>query len=288
MAAARRFSGFHDYIVFADENETLGETNESKDTSVAQTTVPSPLCYGRYPLLQQIRSNCGDGKVLDEYIIKYVGLSALCKIGGDSMQSARRKVLASLIYHSDCHGICKTEVETLNSSSSLECKPNAILLEVWRASQKVIEYYIRKKQQTGVDYSLVSEELCRKAEFLLEINPNIAQHSLQSRTGRELSETIIGSSSANSFEVSPSSSAYRGNCVKNLSEAVEFFQSKVEVDALRVSLQRVLIKTIFRSAGLRAVSLVDWKRNIKFSPTSCRDGLPIPGSQQSSGPIGCR
>jgi hypothetical protein len=118
---------------------------------------------------------------LDEYISLFVGQSAVLKIGGAIMTRTRRMVIASLIQHSGCFRVCEAEMlAILNGEKSLSDKPVTVLLEIWRAAIRVIENVIRIKQETGDSYESICRSVCRKAEFLGQIDQSKACSSINS------------------------------------------------------------------------------------------------------------
>lgn len=197
-----------------------------------------------YLLLQ---SNTGMGKRLDEHLSRYCGLSALCKLGGEPMQVARRRVLSALLYQSGCLSLCYAEDKIINLlDKDVLYKPHSLLLDIWRAGQKVIEHAIRIKQATGISYPLLSQDICKKAELLLFLHPC------------EISQNVCAQISQHSdVKVALSSDEVQTLVTKVLSEAIEFFQvSVVELTHLRSALFKSALKAYSRIAGFRSILLL--------------------------------
>ena len=231
---------------------SLSHLNDtSKRLFSASSTVDSP----DHIVYQQLYQNVGGSKCLDEYVVSHVGLSSLCKIGGECMQAARRRVLAGLIFHSGYLEVCTAEIQSLNENSR-DCKPTLILLDIWRAAQKVIEHYIRQKQRTGKSYNLLSQELCKKTSFLMEVVPNSLCKDVSRTLQTTLSSELSKKRSFDIYGTPVNTSIEKAYNPKNLSATVDFLQSDVDIDSLRMELQRVSLKTYFRSAGLKSVTLL--------------------------------
>lgn len=123
----------------------------------------------------------GSAAALDEYLCLFVGQSAVLKIGGAIMARTRRMIIVSLIQHSGCFRVCEAEMQALlTGDKTISDKPVTVLLEIWRAGIRVIENIIRIKQETGDSYDHICRSVCRKAEFLSQIDPSKACSSINS------------------------------------------------------------------------------------------------------------
>jgi len=98
-----------------------------------------------------------------------VAPSDFVKIGGAPMRSARHLVIAAMLVHT---GVLQ-EARLLKDS-----KPSRLLISVWRAAQRIIEWAIQFKQTSGTTYVLLAEKLTQKARFLLKIQPSLSQVNL--------------------------------------------------------------------------------------------------------------
>jgi hypothetical protein len=198
------------------------------------------------PLYLQLQANTGMGKRLDEHLSRYCGLSALSKLGGEPMQVARRRVVTALLFQSGCLSLCYDEDKMVNLDKDILYKPHPLLLDIWRAGQKVIEHAIRIKQATGISYPLLSQDICKKAELLLLLHPCDISQNISTQMSQNLDEKFVASADEVQTLVA-----------KVLSETIEFFQvSIVELTHLRAALFRAAVKAYSRAAGFRSILLL--------------------------------
>ena len=88
------------------------------------------------------------------------------------MQKARRTIICTLLLHSGCLSLGLAEFSCLTDTrKGFADRPSGLLLEIWKAAQRVIEHTIRRKQEHGISYTTAANGICAKAEFLLRIEP---------------------------------------------------------------------------------------------------------------------
>ena len=233
---------------FPSINETIkakywNPSVEFRDNTPAPTEADS--------LLMDIVQAKNDGLILDEYISLHAGQSSLIKIGGEPMQRARKLVMAALVKHSGCSDFCVAEARAIiEGKREKSDRPNAILMEIWRAGQRVIERTLRQKQETGSTFEELAKLLIQKAEVLMELKPNkycvAVKDSLmfvdEEQGSKDWSRTEIG------LDV-------QQDCYKLLSEVVEFLISPLQnVNCLRNEMMKFTFSAINRLAGFRSIS----------------------------------
>ena len=219
-------------------------SSEFRDSNIAALTEAD--CF-----LMDIVQAKNDGLILDEYISLHAGQSSLIKIGGEPMQRARKLVMAVLVKHSGCSEFCVAEARAITDGKREKSdRPNAILMEIWRAGQRVMERTIRQKQETGSTFEEVAKLLIQKAEVLMDLKPNkycvAVKDSLmfvdEEQGSKDWSRTEIG------LDV-------QQDCLKLLSEVVEFLISPLQVvNSLRNEMIKFTFSAILRLAGFRSIS----------------------------------
>ncbi len=211
--------------------------------------------------------------LLDNTISLYAGQSALVKIGGEAMQNARRVVLAAMIKQTGCYQLCVHEHRLITSPAvgvnAADYRPNTVLLDVWRAVQRVIERTVRHKQETNSTYVAVCRTLCSKAELLLEIEPSRLSASVAESIALILSDTtphspraahISNTAAANGTEwwLSPDSGYTVAQDVATcVSNTIEFLINPLRSgSAVREILFQHAFNALLRSAGMKAMLLL--------------------------------
>lgn len=264
------FPSLYSFCKFADNSTNVKSTFEFMTNDQLAMVVKSSEEEQFY---QQLIHNNGAGKGVDEYVSRHIGLSVLSKIGGESMQTARRHILTALLYHSGYIHLCFLENTKLQSGEKdISQKPNSLLMDIWRASQRIIESSIRKKQTTDRSYSQIAQELCKKAEFLHIIRINDESSSIVVEMEKVLSLSTVDASSPrkrgdDETDGSSASSAYDNS--KNIAEVVDFFLSGFnDCDALYNVMFASSLRCISRVAGLKAYSLLLGKSSSAVTSSS--------------------
>ena len=163
---------------------------------------------------------------LDKIILSHTGISPLSKLGGDKMSLARQKVLSALIKHTGVTSLCEAERIAYERGTKSECeRPCAILIDIWRAGQRVVEHCIRSKQASStqissISFGSISFYLLQKTEFLLSLERNETSLALS----RSIQSTGIDLVTQTS-KFSNSKSDLQQDVGKLLSDLVEFLQS---------------------------------------------------------------
>lgn len=267
------FGKLNHYCTYADDIPRESSAVSYRYICTANTVSPREEDL----FFSQLQSAQGMGKRLDDHIVRHTGMSVVCKVGGDSMQAARRRVLASLLYHSGCVGLCYAEDKALaNADRDESDKPHVILQDIWRAGQRIIEHVIRRRQEAGVSYGYLSQELLRKADFLMTIRPNAQSNdiaiALRSLDSLPMSPRLGHNEAAGCLTVEH----VKAFVARNLSEMVEFFQSSsADVALLRVSFFKASLRAMSRTAGFRALLVLLGKSStVKPVPADMSHRLP--------------
>ena len=265
------FSRLPQYCTFAGTREG---TNEFRYVC-ASVESPSPRVEDSF--LGHLQNATGMGKRIDDHMTRHTGMSMLCKVGGDTMQAARRRVLASLLYHSGCVGLCYAEDKALSMEDRDESdKPHPILTDIWRAGQKIIEHAIRRKQAAGVSYGFLSQELSRKADFFMTVRPNAQCQAIMSTLASQESLPVSPRWEAHNDGVSVLTEEHIKSFVsRRLAEMVEFFQSATaDITHLRAAFFQAALRALSRTAGLRALQVLLGRASGTGSPNDLSARLP--------------
>jgi len=182
--------------------------------------------------------------------------------------------LAALIKHSGCKCLCIAENEALsNESKSIFDRPHIILLDVWRASQKCIEYAVRHKQKSGLPYQVICKALSTKAQLLLNIEQNVACTAVMASL-----ENFTQDTTSSEFAQGVAETDVQQDCSKLLTATVEFLSSPLrdkEVEKLHILLRQNALKAVSRNAGLRAFLLLVNKLDVPFGDTVFQPIAPL-------------
>ena len=239
----------------------------------------TPMFFSSNPDEQRFYNSLVEGRdeglIIDEYLTLHSGQSSLVKIGGPPMQYARRKVLAALIKHSGCVGLLLSEIDSIlrgdtnqagvaggggKGTGGDQLLPNSVLLEVWRACQRVMQRVIRMKQETGVTYAQVCSAVSTKAELLIEVCESQACQGVAFELALLLSPSHQSPSSPNNPQhsldwwYSGAGLELHQSCSKLLSEVVEFVISPLKSGT--VIRQQMLVSTfsaLLRVAGFHSL-----------------------------------
>lgn len=193
------------------------------------------------------------GRVVDEYVVQHIGHSVLSKLGGEDMQSARKGVLAALVKHSGCVSLCKAEGEALSTGKKTESdRPSPPLLDIWRATQRVIEQTIRQKQASGQSYSALSKALSTKCELLQTVQANPVCCAVSDSLA-----LLTADSSSDDIWTSEAGKNIQQDCAKLIPEVVEFLLSPLmDISALKHEMTKSSFVAMTRSAGFRAMIML--------------------------------
>jgi hypothetical protein len=218
--------------------------------------------------LLSLSLNQDSGKQLDEYVCNFIGQTN--RVGGDSMKITRRLVLISLIKHCGIEDLCLVELSQIVTEKKLMTdRPHALVIEVWRCAQKVIENAVRMKQKTGLSYEIICENLNNKANVLINIECNGTCNSIISQLEIYCDECYsdikdkhnIGQTNAVNFKEDSSIQLY---CSKLLKETSNFLNEDISNNdlILLISLiKKSTFQAICRTAGLRSYMLLFQKTN---------------------------
>mmetsp|Transcript_23837 Transcript_23837/g.51853 ORF Transcript_23837/g.51853 Transcript_23837/m.51853 type:complete len:1341 (-) Transcript_23837:8811-12833(-) len=115
---------------------------------------------------------------LDQWMLRFAGKSAFLSVGGSTMRTARLATIAAMLVHTGLLqearllSLWLSGQETASSKDDdNSAEPSRMLISVWKAAQRIIEWTIRAKQQSGSTYAVLGEKLYVKARFLLRIRP---------------------------------------------------------------------------------------------------------------------
>ncbi|KAF0693119.1 Aste57867_15865 [Aphanomyces stellatus] len=131
-------------------------------TTWFQAVLPTPL--GSDPEVSNafMHDMISGRNEVDAYVTKHAGESAFVRLGGEAMKTAKRTVLAAMLWH--------TQVETIDASQE-DVRPSENILHVWRTAHRVIEWGIRMKNSNSMTYASVAALITRRARFLLQLQP---------------------------------------------------------------------------------------------------------------------
>jgi len=192
--------------------------------------------------------------------LSHIGISPLCKLGGESISKARQQIILAIIKHSGTTSLCTSEVQSLASKKNTEDRPSTILIDIWRASYRVIEHCVRSRQNSStsnsnsnkIDFTIISGILLKKAEFLLQVSSNTS--SLNIKRFFEISSNDMNS--INKIFSDTSSSVQR-DFSRLLSELVEFFQSPLKnIHELNLRMLQSLKNALYRSSAFKSLNLL--------------------------------
>ncbi|ETV97588.1 hypothetical protein, variant [Aphanomyces invadans] len=144
-----------------------------------QPILPPPLPAtsneGFSSFLQDLMSGRESG--VDSYVTKHAGESAFVRLGGEAMKTAKRTVLAAMLWHA--------QVASIDASQE-DIRPSENILHIWRSAHRVIEWGIRTKNANAMTYASVATLITRRARFLLRLQPIRGHHVLQERAFSEI------------------------------------------------------------------------------------------------------
>eukprot|EP01035_Chromulina_nebulosa_P017758 gene17758-23358_t len=209
--------------------------------------------FKRNNFFTQIMSNSGIGGSLDEYLILHTNQTMLTKLGGSIVQTTRRYILSVLIIHSGCLPLCLAQIELIekNKTNLGTLRPSVILLNVWKACQRIIEHIFRQKQSSGLSYSSICKLFIEKSEFLINIqssSSSIAVHDSLLALSHEMvqKETLSAIPSESSNDIIQDSN-------KLISEISDFYLSNIrDMKLLTKTLLDNTIVGISRIVGLKS------------------------------------
>ncbi|RQM25610.1 hypothetical protein B5M09_007285, partial [Aphanomyces astaci] len=135
---------------------------------------PTGSVDNQSPFLQELLSG-RDG--VDAYVTKHAGESAFVRLGGEAMKTAKRTVLAAMLWHGHV-----TAIDT----SQPDSRPSENILHIWRSAHRVIEWGIRMKNANAMTYASVAALITRRARFLLRLQPSVRGLVLQERAFSEI------------------------------------------------------------------------------------------------------
>ena len=193
-----------------------------------------------------------NGLKLDAYATHHTGLRMITKVGGEPMQLAKRLILAALIKHGGCNSVCEAEIDALSKNKKLDSdRPSPPIVEVWNAAKKVLQNVLKKKQESGLSYANVSEGICTKASFLLEVQ--------LSKKSQEIFENLsfIGYTDSEDKWQTASAIAIQQESSKIISECVDFLLSSIrDPEVLKLEMAQNSLTALTRSAGFNSVNLL--------------------------------
>lgn len=220
-------------------------------------------------LVSQITSGVGNGLKLDEFISHSSGSAALLKVGGETMQAARRTIIAVLVYHSGTLPLCKATLDAYQRQSLIQIRPCCILIEVWKAAQRIIENLIRQKQRTGMTYEALTKSMFSKADLLLQLMTSDISQLLNDSYEIIASEIVLKDSL---ILLNESETGLYKDSNKLIAEAVDFLLSPLRnADDIKFKLFRNTSLAISRTAGFRAIlTLLNKADDIPSGKSKCQ------------------
>jgi len=130
-------------------------------------------------LQAMIRGEDEEVTQFDQWMMRFAGKSAFLNVGGAQMQAARLSSIAAMLVHTGLLQEARllflwleqTDDALQISDEDSSTQPSRMLIGIWRAAQRTIEWAIRSKQQSGSTYAVLAEKIQAKALFLLQLRP---------------------------------------------------------------------------------------------------------------------
>ncbi|RHZ03606.1 hypothetical protein DYB37_012503 [Aphanomyces astaci] len=166
----------HDTTPFLADLTGLQEADDASSVSADATAEEYEewVDNNQSPFLQELLSGRNG---VDAYVTKHAGESAFVRLGGEAMKTAKRTVLAAMLWHGHV-----TAIDT----SQPDSRPSENILHIWRSAHRVIEWGIRVKNANAMTYASVAALITRRARFLLRLQPSVRGHVLQERAFSEI------------------------------------------------------------------------------------------------------
>lgn len=191
--------------------------------------------------LSELVASRNVGKIVDGVVLRHVGESPFLRIGGENMKIARRAVVGAMLWHSGCVQEAMQIAENTNS------RPHERIMLIWRAAQRVIEWAIRSKNETGSDYSTIAKLVIQRSKFLLTLNPPPSTLEVM---GVSVDEKWEDLSTRVHSEV--------------LMKVSRFLEASIRISNLRTMMLSSYTKILFKILGLRsAYNVFDYSNDSK-------------------------
>ena len=269
------------FPIISNAASKTGNFRNTKDEtilySVESATVLNEDKIGMTPIdtdindmVKDVAMSRGSGLKLDEYVLHHIGRSELSKRGGEVVATSRQLVLAALIKHCGCNSLCMNEYIALSSGKKDKLdRPHPLLIEIWRATQRVIEDIVRYKNHSGLSFGDVCKAVTQKAQLLIAVQPNISCVTIQ--------ESLKSTYASTYGELSLPESMYldsyiQQNCSKLLEDVENFFKKSTlkDISGLYAHMKQSSLRALTRTAGLSSFMMLFNRdaSNTKAAPTS--------------------
>lgn len=207
---------------------------------------------------------------LDEYVSMHISQSSFSKLGGKPMQLARRRILAALIKHSGSASLCMAEYEAvcIEKTKNVSELPCELLLEVWRATNRIIEHWIRQKGVLRLAFDEIGSLLSSKARFLFDLQTSASCDEVENHISMIPVSLISVSSELRKQPLSGCSSGTAWSNVRDierqgsrlLNEAASFLTSPIlNLSRIKIEMMKSSFRAFSRSAGFKASMLLHSK-----------------------------
>jgi hypothetical protein len=197
----------------------------------------------------------------DEWMQTQTSPFVFARVGGPSVISLRRVVIAAMIKHTGCSRACNDVMEARKGNVSSNTRCLNLLKEIWFSAQRIIQEIIRQRQETGTSVAVICKAIREKAEYMLTLEA--------SPSAIEISELLTMSVGEKELAMSPGSASTEIECADDsvskdataelftrcLTEILKFLQCPVPniVPLLRCELRRSAVVSVFRIGGFRAL-----------------------------------
>lgn len=140
-----------------------GQTASGNDQNAQESTFYSNLL-----------SDTGSACALNKWVEKHAGSSLITRSVGDTLFAAKRAVIGAMIRHTgnieDAIAIAE-QLEQEGVPESEDLKPPKSLILIWQAGQRIVEWAMRRKGETGTTANAIAALIIKHAQFLLELEP---------------------------------------------------------------------------------------------------------------------
>lgn len=216
--------------------------------------------------LKDLIESCGDAATLDRWVSSHVGESPFVRLGGEPMKAARRTVCAAMIWHTGSLNSIKNQNDNMQSDLAASgARPHDKLMQIWRAAQRVIEWAIRAKNSKGFSYSVIAGLVIRKAQFLLELEPNAK--------ALMAAEFVFALASVDSGNQRIGSKLSVSECAERVYSDVLVQVARFVESPVRVSMLQSKMLGNCSAACLRTIGMLSFRSFVGDSSNSNRDIL---------------
>ena len=221
------------------------------------------------PFYTDLMEHQGLALEVDKWVLRHVGESPFARVGGEPMRVARRVVLAALLRHSGALPRVLSEAAgklqqppqspaaaEAGDANNVAARPAEVLLRLWRAAQRVVEWGVRQRQASGLSFQATAGLLEHKAQFLLSLLPSAAARAVAQELAF-LSSALHSEEAQHAAATAAALVAAEERSAALVAEAVTFLECGLrDMEALKREMVRQSLAAFDRAAGLRALGLL--------------------------------